>query len=154
MNLTSVDRLLARLIGLATRYSRVGIQTKILVQTNRTRRSILLILFAAAHVGIPRRLVDDALVEIWIIRDGKGAALGRGGIGGVVVQSGLSGRRGVQLESLIENVGQIDGARRDVVLAGTALGRVEGAGEAISGRVVASGRGGTVDGIVSRSRVQ
>ena len=151
MNLSLLQRVLARLVRLLTRDSSgvgidTGIQAQVLVQTRRTWGSILLVCFTAWSV---RRLMNDAFIEVDVFRAGE-IGLGRGQ--GRGIESRLGGCRGGESQGLVKGAGQIDGTWRSAVLAGTALWSVRRACK--SGSAVRDGSRGAVKRFVSRSCMQ
>lgn len=125
-----------------SRCSRVGTQIP-LWQTARCRHGIL---FVGATGGTARWLVNDTLAEVQVLR----RSLWRGEHGMLVMVVGtLGGGRGCQFHSIIEDIWQVVGSRRQPILAGTSLGRLHWTGEPI---IAGSGR--TAVGLVARPGVQ
>lgn len=120
-------------------------RTQLLDRADGARGRVLLVLVRlAGRAG----LADDALAEVDVlVAAGRGALRGREDGRRAVAR--LGGRGGAQLHGLVEDAGQLEGARGHPVLARAALGGLGGAGEAVVG-----GGGRTVEALVARPRVK
>lgn len=112
-----------------------GVRTEVFGETGGVGRGVFFVGFAR---GTAWWLTDDTFGKVL-------TGSGRREHGVVVVVIGaFGGRGGVQLESFFEHVGQVDCAGGHAIFAGTPLGGLHGAGEAIF-----SGCGGAIESFIS-----